>query len=45
LSSNEGTVATPVAMTFAHPALTAPVATSVPRMARLIEVAMADTAE
>ncbi len=44
LSSKEGTVPTAVAMTLAQPAVVVPVATSTPRMVRLTEVAMAETA-
>lgn len=38
-------MATAVAITLAHPAVTARVATRVPRIVRLIDVAIADTAE
>ena len=43
-SSNDGIVPTPVAMTFAHAAGTALVATSTPSTVRLTVVAMTDTA-
>src|SRR5438445_822077 len=43
LSSKEGTVPTPVAMTLAQPAVAVSVATSTPRTVRLVAVEMADT--